>query len=77
MHAAVGVEAWRVAWATSVAAWLAAETQVSIRSARDQVRLGDTLAAAPIVAEKVSEGSLSVDNARLLGAVVGHESQTF
>ena len=73
VQAAVEVEAWRVAGATSVEAWLAAETQVSIRSARDQVRLADTLAAAPIVAEKMAEGSLSVDNARLLGAVVGHE----
>ena len=37
VHTAVAVEAWRVAGATSVEAWLAAETQVSMRSARDQV----------------------------------------
>ena len=52
-------------------AWLAAETQVSFRSARDQVRLAGTLAAAPVVAEKMADGGLSVDNVRLLGAVVG------
>ena len=45
--------------------------KVSFRSARDQVRLAGTLAAAPIVAEKMAEGELSVDNVRLLGAVVG------
>jgi hypothetical protein len=32
------------------------------------------LAAAPIVAEKMAEGELSVDNVRLLGAVVGEDS---
>jgi hypothetical protein len=73
VHAATEVEAWRVGGATSVEAWLADQTQVSIRSARDQVRLAGTLAAAPIVAEKMADGSLSVDNARLLGAVVGQE----
>lgn len=51
--------------------WLAGETQVSVRSARDQVRLAETLAAAPVVAEKMASGGLSVDNARLLDAVVG------
>ena len=49
------------------------ETQVSFRSARDQVRLAGTLAAAPIVAEKMADGELSVDNVRLFGAVVGNE----
>ena len=73
VHAVSQAEAWRSTGATSMEAWLAAETQVSIRSARDQVRLADTLAAAPIVAEKMADGSLSLDNARLLGAVVGQE----
>ena len=73
VHAAAQVEVWRTAGATSMEAWLAAETQVSFRSARDQVRLAGTLAAAPIVAEKMAEGELSVDNVRLLGAVVGNE----
>ena len=73
VHAASVAEAWRVAGATSVEAWLANETNVSMRSARDQVRLADTLAAAPLVAEKMADGSLSVDNARLLGAVVGQD----
>jgi hypothetical protein len=73
LHAAEQTEAWRASGATSMEAWLANETQVSIRSARDQVRLAGTLAAAPVVAEKMSEGELSVDNVRLLGAVVGHE----
>ena len=73
VHAASEVEAWRATGATSVEAWLAGETQVSIRSARDQVRLADALAAAPVVAEKMAEGELSLDNARLLGAVVGQE----
>ena len=73
VHAASQVEAWRTAGATSMEAWLADETQVSLRSARDQVRLAGTLAAAPIVAEKMAEGELSVDNVRLLGAVVGQE----
>ena len=73
VHTATQAEAWRVAGATSVEAWLAAQTNVSMRSARDQLRLAETLAAAPIVAEKMADGSLSVDNARLLGAVVGEE----
>lgn len=73
VHAVSQVEAWRVAGATSVEAWLAAETQVSMRSARDQVRLAGTLAAAPVVAEKMADGEQSIDNARLLGAVVGHD----
>ena len=46
---------------------------MSFRSARDQVRLAGTLAAAPIVAEKMADGDLSVDNVRLLGAVVGQD----
>src|SRR5258705_9161118 len=49
VHAAAQGEAWRAAGATSLEAWLAGETQVSMRSARDQVRLADTLAAAPAV----------------------------
>ena len=73
VHAASQVEVWRVAGASSMEAWLAAETQVSFRSARDQVRLAGTLAAAPIVATKMADGELSVDNVRLLGAVVGNE----
>ena len=73
VHAAAQGEAWRAAGATSVEAWLASETQVSMRSARDQVRLADTLAAAPMVAEKMADGELSLDNARLLGSVVGQE----
>ena len=73
VHAASQVEVWRTAGATSMEAWLAAETQVSFRSARDQVRLAGTLAAAPIVAAKMADGELSVDNVRLLGTVVGNE----
>ncbi len=73
VHAASQVEAWRLAAATSFEAWLAAETHVSMRSARDQVRFAGTLAAAPAVAEKMADGELSIDNARLLGAVVGHD----
>ena len=76
VHAAAQVEVWRTAGATSMEAWLAAETHVSFRSARDQVRLAGTLAAAPIVAEKMAEGELSVDNVRLLGAVVGRRVST-
>jgi hypothetical protein len=71
VHAAAQGDGWQADGATSIESWLAAETQVSMRSARDQVRLADTLAAAPIVAEKMADGSLSLDNARLLGAVVG------
>ena len=56
--------------ATSIEVWLAGETQTSVRSARDCVRLAETLAAAPVVAERMAAGGLSVDNARLLGAVV-------
>lgn len=73
VHAASEAEAWRLDGATSMESWLAAETQVSIRSARDQVRLADTLAAAPVVADKMADGSLSLENARLLGAVVGQD----
>jgi hypothetical protein len=73
VHAVTEVEAWQVSGATSVEAWLASETQVSMRSARDQVRLAGTLAAAPLVAEKMADGLLSVDNARLLGAVIGEQ----
>ena len=71
VHAASQSEIWRSSGATSMEAWLANETQVSFRSARDQVRLAGTLAAAPIVADKMAEGGLSIDNVRLLGAVVG------
>ena len=67
VHEVAQREAWRDAGATSIEAWLAAETKVSMRSARDQVRLADTLAAAPAVAEKMADGSLSIDNAQLLG----------
>ena len=70
VHAAEQAEVWRACGATSMEAWLAQETRVSIRSARDQVRLADTLAAAPVVAGKMAEGELSIDNVRLLGAVV-------
>src|SRR5258706_10803247 len=67
VHAAEQVEVWRDTGATSMEAWLADETQISMRSARDQVRLAGTLAAAPLVAEKMAEGGVSVDNVRLLG----------
>jgi hypothetical protein len=70
VHAADQAEVWRSSGATSMEAWLADETQVSIRSARDQVRLAATLAASPVVAVKMAEGALSIDNVRLLGAVV-------
>jgi hypothetical protein len=73
VYVADQVEVWRSSGAMSMEAWLADETQVSIRSARDQVRLAATLAAAPVVAEKMAEGVLSVDNVRLLGAVVGQD----
>ena len=71
VHAASQVEVWRGAGATSMEAWLADQTKISIRSARDQVRIAGTLAAAPIVAEKMADGGLSIDNVRLLGSVVG------
>jgi Domain of unknown function (DUF222) len=71
VHAASQVEVWRQSGATSMEAWLANETNVSMRSARDQVRIAGTLAAAPVVAEKMADGDLSVDNVRLLGSVVG------
>ena len=73
VHAASQGEVWRAAGASSMEAWLADQTQVSFRSARDQVRLAGTLAAAPIIADKMADGELSVDNARLLGTVVGNE----
>jgi len=73
VHAAADVEVWRVAGATSMEAWLADETHVSIRSALDQVRLAGTLAAAPIVAEKMADGGLSIDNVRLLESVIGNK----
>ena len=71
VHVVAEGEMWRPSGATSIEVWLAGETNVSVRSARDQVRLADTLAAAPVVAERMAEGGLSIDNARLLGAVVG------
>jgi len=74
VHAAEQAEVWRTSGATSIEVWLAAETHTTVRSARDQVRLADTLAAAPIVADKMRDGELSLDNARLLGSVVGHEA---
>jgi Domain of unknown function (DUF222) len=73
VHAAAQVEVWRASGATSMEAWLADQTRVSFRSARDQVRLADTLAAAPLIADKIADGQVSLDNARLLGAVVGHD----
>jgi len=73
VHAVAQRDAWRAAGATSMEAWLAAETKVSTRTACDQVRLAGALAASPAVAEKMADGELSVDNARLLGAVVGEE----
>jgi hypothetical protein len=74
VHAAEAAEVWRTAGATSMEVWLAGETNTTVRSARDQVRLAETLAAAPMVADKMRGGELSLDNARLLGAVVGHEA---
>ena len=74
VHVASQAEVWRAAGATSMEVWLADETNTTVRTARDQVRLADTLAAAPIIADKMCDGELSIDNARLLGAVVGHES---
>ena len=71
VHAASVAEVWISAGATSMETWLAHQTLISVRSARDQVRLADTLAASPIVADTMAEGGLSIDNARLLGAVVG------
>ena len=74
VHAASRAEVWRAAGATSMEVWLAGETHTTVRTARDQVRLADTLAAAPIIADKMCDGDLSIDNARLLGAVIGHDS---
>ncbi|HEY0518048.1 MAG TPA: DUF222 domain-containing protein, partial [Ilumatobacteraceae bacterium] len=71
VHAADAVGVWHAVGATSMEAWLAEQTHVSFRTARDQVRLASTLAAAPLVAESMADGALSVDNARLLGTVVG------
>ena len=73
VHAVSQRDAWQASGASSVEAWLAAETKVSMRSARDQVRLAGTLAAAPVVAEKMADGELSIDNVRLLDAVVGED----
>jgi hypothetical protein len=73
VYAASKSEFWRSTGATSMEAWLANETKASFRSARDQVRLAGTLAEAPKVAEKMAEGELSIDNVRLLGAVVGQD----
>ena len=72
--AAERAEVWRLAGATSMEVWLAGETRTTVRTARDQVRLAGTLAAAPLMADKMRAGELSVDNARVLGAVVGHEA---
>src|SRR4051794_558966 len=66
VHAAEEAEVWRAAGATSMEVWLAGETNTTVRNAREQVRLADTLAAAPIVADKMRDGELSLDNARLL-----------
>ena len=74
VHAASQAEVWRAAGATSMEVWLAGETHTTVRTARDQVRLADTLAAAPIIAERMCDGDLSIDNARLLGAVAGHQA---
>jgi hypothetical protein len=74
VRAAERAELWRAAGATSMEVWLAGETHTTVRTARDQVRLAGTLAASPLVAEKMCSGELSVDNVRLLGAVVGHEA---
>ncbi len=73
VHTVGQAEIWRVAGATSMEAWLANETHISMRSARDQVCLAGTLAASPIVAEKMADGELSLDNLRLLGAVVDQQ----
>ena len=74
VHHADRAELWRVDGATSMEAWLAAATRSTIRSANAQVRLADVLAAAPAVADKMRAGEVSLDNAQLLGAVVGHEA---
>ena len=71
VHVVAADDVWRSTGATSIEVWLANETNTSVRSARDAVRLAETLAAAPMVAEKMASGGLSIDNARLLGAVVG------
>ena len=73
VHVAAQAEVWRASGSTSMAAWLADETHVSMRSARDQVGLAATLAGAPLVAEKMAEGLLSVDNVRVLGGVAGEQ----
>ncbi|HEY0519959.1 MAG TPA: DUF222 domain-containing protein, partial [Ilumatobacteraceae bacterium] len=70
VHAAAVAEVWRETGATSMESWLAAQTHIAFRTARDQVRLATTLAAAPLVAEKMAEGDLSIDNVRLLGSIV-------
>jgi hypothetical protein len=74
VQAANRAEVWRASGASSMDAWLADETKMSARAARSQVRLADTLAASPTIAEKMAEGSLTVENALALSSVVQHQA---
>lgn len=74
VHAAERAEVWRQRGATSMEAWLADATSSTFRTARDQVRLADVLAMAPVLTDRLRDGGLSIDNARLIGAVVGHDA---
>ena len=70
VHAVTEVEAWQASGATSVEAWLAAETQVSMR----RLAIRSAWLARWLLHRSLPRRwprSLSVDNARLLGAVVG------
>lgn len=74
VHAADQAEVWKTTGAASMDVWLAETTNATVRSARDQVQLANTLAAAPLVADKMRDGDLSVDNVRLLASVVHHDA---
>ena len=69
-HAAEFAEVWRTTGATSMPAWLAAATGSTMKTARTQVKLADTVTKAPVIADKMRSGELSADNAEALGAVV-------
>ena len=51
-------------------AWLAAATGATIKTARRQVRLADTVTKAPVIGDRMRAGQLSADNAEALATVV-------
>ena len=65
-HAAEFAEVWRTGGATSIQAWLAAATGATIKTARRQVRLADTVTKAPVIGDRMRAGQLSADNAEAL-----------